>query len=50
MSAWGIEARRPLEGYNTSIRRVKLEGARIERVLRWPEWGYVRWHKNILRI
>ena len=50
MSALGLEAKRPLEGSNTSNRRVKIEGGRIEMVLRWPMWGYMRWHKNILRI
>ena len=50
MSAWGLEAKRPLEGSNTSIIRVKIEGSSLERVLRWHAWGYMRWHKNILRI
>ena len=50
MSAWGIEARIPLERSNTSIIRVKIEGGRLERVLRWLAWGYMRWNKNILRI
>ena len=40
--AWGLEDRIPLEGSNPSIRRVKLEVSKIERVITWSVWGFIR--------